>query len=211
LSARLVQTQWNIEYLENKKPRSCTATAMVNAAGPWANEILARIKPLPPILAIELVQGTHLVLDIPALQGVYYLEARDARAVFVMPWRGRTLIGTTETPFEGDPARVTPTSKEIEYLKETYRHYFPRKEIRLVESFAGLRVLPAANGAPFYRSRETVFHAGDSRPPRMLTIYGGKLTGYRLTAERALRRLRPVLPERIARADTAALPLRDAD
>src|SRR5207247_109529 len=121
----------------------------------WANEVLARITPRPQLHAIELMQGAHVVLDRATQQGIYYVEARDGRAVFVMPWHGRTLVGTTETPFSGDPGDVTPAPQEIEYLQQTYRSYFPGHEAAIVESFAGLRVLPANSNAPFYRTRET--------------------------------------------------------
>ena len=211
VGARRVPAGWNVDYLDGATPCTCTASAIVNAAGPWANHVLACITPTPPAFAIELMQGTHLVLEAPVTQGIYYVEAQDRRAVFVMPWHGRTLVGTTETPFSGDPACVAPTPLEIEYLLQTYRRHFPHRQTQIVESFAGLRVLPANNGAPFLRSRETVFHPDDPQRPRLITIYGGKLTGYRLSAARALTGLRGALPERTRRADTATLALTRAD
>ena len=58
--------------------------------------------------------------------GIYYVESpTDGRAVFVMPWDGATLIGTTETPYHGDPDDVQPCPQEEEYLLAVVRHYFP--------------------------------------------------------------------------------------
>jgi glycerol-3-phosphate dehydrogenase len=181
----------------------------VNAAGPWINTVLARITPRVPPTAIELVQGTHIVLDGPLQRGVYYTEAEDGRAVFVMPWRSMTLVGTTETRFRGDPAQVRPQTAEVEYLLRTFRRYFPERDVRVRDQFAGLRVLPLAEGAAFHRPRETLYRTDAPEKPRLVSIYGGKLTGYRATAQKALALLRAVLPARPVRADTATLLLED--
>jgi glycerol-3-phosphate dehydrogenase len=73
-----------------------------------------------------------------------------------------------------------------------------------------LRVLPAKGGSPFGRSRETILHPDHPGKPRVLTIYGGKLTAYRATAAAVMARLRPSLPSRNAVAATETLPLRPA-
>jgi glycerol-3-phosphate dehydrogenase len=139
---------------------------------------------------------------------VYYVEApRDGRAVFVMPWQGKTLIGTTETPYDGDPAAVRARPEEIAYLQETLRHYFPRHDGALLENFAGLRVLPQGHGPVFHRARETVLHPDHPERARLVSIYGGKLTGYRLTAAKVMRLLQKSLPTRQSLADTAELTL----
>ena len=124
-----------------------------------------------------------------------------------MPWYDRTLVGTTETVFTGDPGVVEPLPAEIAYLQKTLAHYFPARVLTIMESFVGLRVLPAGDGAAFHRPRETRLSVDDERMPRAITIYGGKLTGYRATAEKALARLRPHLPGRRRIGDTTELPL----
>ena len=173
-----------------------TAACVVNAAGPWVNRVLARATPRPAMLAIELVQGTHIIVAGELKQGIYYLEApQDRRAVFAMPWKGRTLIGTTETPYRGDPADVHPLPSEQAYLLAVYNHYFHRGlELTDIEdSFAGLRVLPAGEGSAFTRPRETILHR-DAAAPRLLSIYGGKLTSHAHTARQVMKRLAPLLP-----------------
>ncbi len=208
--ARFAEARWHVHYRQGEQPRTCLAEVLVNAAGPWVDRVLDTVRPAPRRLPVALVQGAHLVLDGAPARGVYYVEApRDHRAVFVMPWREtRTLLGTTELPYEGDPAAVAPRPEEREYLLETLAHYFPRRAgARVLEAFAGLRVLPAGAGAPSRRSRETRLVLDPASGERLLTVYGGKLTTYRATAERALRLLRPRLPRRRARADTRELAL----
>jgi glycerol-3-phosphate dehydrogenase len=187
----------------------CSASVLVNAAGPWINAVAGRIHPPPPTTAVDLVQGTHLVLEGRLEKGGYYLEApADRRAVFLLPWKGRTLLGTTETVYTGDPADVAPLAVEEAYLLETLRHYFPHRPQKVVDRFAGLRVLPAAGSTVFARSRETRFEMDDPRRPRIVAIYGGKLTGYRATAQRVMRLLHRTLPSRKPVANTVRLGLK---
>ncbi len=200
-------------YESAGKQSSCRARVLVNAAGPWVNGVLEQIMPRPSSLAVELVQGSHIVLDGRLQQGFYYLEApRDRRAVFAMPWRQQILIGTTELPYHGDPAAVAPTPAEIAYLLETFAHYFPAyrglQQAQVREAFAGLRVLPASPERAFNRPRETILHPDRERQPRLLSIYGGKLTAYRATAEKVMARLAASLPARKPRGDTRKLVLR---
>ena len=183
--------------------------ALVNAAGPWVNLVRDEVSPLPPGLDIDLVQGTHIEVPGVLERGIYYAEApRDRRAVFSMPWRGRTLVGTTEHTHHGAPERSEPTPEEIAYLQETYLSYFPGKDPTVLDSWAGLRVLPSASGSAFGRTRETIFRVDDEEVPRYLAIYGGKLTGYRANAEKVLRRLRASLPPKARLARTDELVLR---
>jgi len=172
-----------------------TAACVVNAAGPWVNRVLARVTPRPAMLDIELVQGTHIIVAGELKQGIYYLEApQDRRAVFAMPWKGRTLIGTTETPYQGDPADVHPLPAEQAYLLAVYNHYFQRGlELADIEdAFAGLRVLPAGEGRAFTRPRETILQR-DANAPRLVSIYGGKLTSHAHTARQVMKMLAPLL------------------
>ncbi len=215
-----LHTEVNAVALDNEGCRiTCTsgsevreirATVLINAAGPWVNQVLACVTPAAPTLAVDLVQGTHIVIDSPLTQGIYYTEApTDGRAVFIMPWKGKILVGTTERRFSGNPDQVRPSEAEVQYLLQCYLRYFPAAQApRISESFAGLRVLPKADGNPFHRSRDTVLypaHAG-----RVLTIYGGKLTAYRATATKVLQRIKPLLPQRTARARTDEITLSNA-
>jgi glycerol-3-phosphate dehydrogenase len=128
-----------------------------------------------------------------------------------MPWHGQTLVGTTEVRFQGDPANVAPTATELRYLQSIARQYFPRFRVpeadRIASSFAGLRVLPGGDGHAFHRSRETLLISDRERSPRVLSIYGGKLTSYRATAEQAMARVAGSLPRRTPVARTREIRL----
>jgi len=189
------------------------ARVLVNAAGPWATQVARTVEPAIAVPDVDLVQGTHIVIPHPVAAGIYYVESpSDGRAVFVMPWAGATLIGTTETPYRGDPDKVHPLPEEEEYLLAVVRHYFPalsaltRNDI--TERFAGLRVLPAATQAAFDRSRETIFTTDRDARPRVLCIYGGKLTGWRAAAVHVMQRISSSLPPADKRAETDLLILR---
>ena len=207
-----------IEYSHNGNSETCRGTVLVNAAGPWVHEVLDRIAPAPQQLGIELVQGTHILLPGKLAHGIYYVEAADRRVVFVMPWKGNTLVGTTEFIFRGNPADVAPLPHEVAYLTETLCRYFPRYRTGapILNAIAGLRVLPGRNategeaGSLHARSRETVLQVDRSERSgrsRLLTVYGGKLTTYRLTAERVIARVADALPVRALLADTRYLEL----
>jgi glycerol-3-phosphate dehydrogenase len=193
--------------------RELAARVLVNAAGPWAPQVARAVVPNIFVPNVDLVQGTHIVLPHPLSCGIYYVESpSDGRAVFLMPWRGATLVGTTETPFAGDPDDVRPLPAEEEYLLAVARHYFPALShftaADITQRFAGLRVLPAAADAAFDRSRETIFSTDRDTRPRVLGIYGGKLTGWRAAAAHVLDRIGPSLSAARRRAATDQLILR---
>ncbi len=193
---------------------ACRARVLVNAAGPWAMQAARAVEPAIPIPDVDLVQGTHIVIPHPLTAGIYYVESpADGRAVFVMPWGGATLVGTTETPYRGDPDDVQPLPAEEEYLLAVVRHYFPalggfdpRGHQRAIS--------PACGCCPRRRRRPSTARA---RPysPRIETyaracscIYGGKLTGWRAAAAHVLQRISPSLPAADRRAETDLLILR---
>jgi glycerol-3-phosphate dehydrogenase len=213
LGASLREDGVTVSVTSNGEARQFAARVMVNAAGPWAPQVARAVTPGIFIPDVDLVQGTHIVLPFALSAGIYYVESPiDGRAVFVMPWYGATLIGTTETPYVGEPDKVQPLESEEEYLLAVVHHYFPGlshfSRADITQRFAGLRVLPAANQAAFDRSRETIFSTDRDSRPRVLGIYGGKLTGWRAAAAHVLERIEPSLPAAQRRAATDKLILR---
>lgn len=189
--------------------QSISCRVLVNCAGPWATEVLARIKPAVNHPEVELVQGSHLLLP-PLLTQYFYLEApADKRAVFVLPWEGQLMVGTTEKLHQGRPEAAFCSDEEKAYLLATLHHYFPELPVvdKQVDTFAGLRVLPKSDKAAFGRSRDVIFSVDNERQPRVLSVMGGKLTTYRATAEAALERIMPSLPTKERRADTRLVSL----
>ncbi|MDH5570243.1 MAG: FAD-dependent oxidoreductase [Gammaproteobacteria bacterium] len=205
-SAVYQQNHYQVSYTENAETKQVYTRFIVNAAGPWVNHVLDRIKPEPEQLMIDLVQGAHIILDVKAGESIYYLEApQNQRAVFVMPWKGKTLVGTTETEFNGDLNRIEATEAEIRYLQAVYQYYFPSRSAGLLDSFAGVRVLPKTDSSYFNRPRDTVLQSSGKN---ILTMYGGKLTGYRATAQQVIKKIKADLPERKAIADTRNIELK---
>jgi glycerol-3-phosphate dehydrogenase len=202
-----------VRFDQGGSTQECAARVLVNAAGPWATRVAGSIQPPVPIPNVDLVQGAHIVLPFAVTAGIYYVESpTDGRAVFVMPWHGATLIGTTETPYRGDADKVQPLPEEEDYLLAVVRHYFPAfrhlGREHITQRFAGLRVLPAATQAAFDRSRETIYTTDREVKPRVLGIYGGKLTGWRAAAAHVLERIGSSLPAATRRAATDQLILR---
>jgi glycerol-3-phosphate dehydrogenase len=207
LSADIGKKEATVHFQAGGSNQTVHGRALVNAAGPWVNKVLDLIHPAVAPLPIELVQGSHIILDKGEVHGTYYVEAhQDLRAVLVMPWQGRILVGSTETRFTGSPEDVRPLPEEIAYLQQVVRDYFPGVDTAVVESFAGLRVLLRAGESLNVLSREVVLHV-DPRCLNLVNIYGGKLTDYRATAQKVMKLLRPVLPAGKQSADTARLPL----
>lgn len=204
-------SDFNITYRTGNDDIQIKAKVVINAAGPWANELLKLVKPNADSLEMDLVQGTHIIVDATAPSGIYYLEADDKRAVFIMPYEFdgelRTMIGTTEKIFQGNADDVQPTKEEVDYLLNVYKTYFTEnKEVNIIYEFAGLRVLPKNDGSMFSRPRDTILHWS---LPKLLTLYGGKLTAYRSTSELVIRKIKPFLEKRKRIANTEKLYLTD--
>ncbi|MDJ0880131.1 MAG: FAD-dependent oxidoreductase [Gammaproteobacteria bacterium] len=211
INARIDSQGVEVVYQQREKTHVLKSRVMVNASGPWVSDVISQIDPPQRLIKPELVQGAHLVMQAPVHQA-YYLEApQDGRAVFLLPWKDRALLGTTERIYQGDPAKVKTTEEERNYLLEVYRHYFPLNDDRLLSEMAGCRVLPASRNNLYKRSRETVFELNGTHKPRVVSIIGGKLTVYRRTALKALHFLQSVLPDRKPLEDTAKLKLYPVD
>lgn len=185
--------------------------SLVNAAGPWVDVIQSRVS--PPIISpkISLVQGSHLVLNVPNFKHYFYCESpRDSRPLFFLPWKGKVLVGTTERKLDTIPSTIQCSDEEKSYLLDAFNEYFPDYKAGLKdieETFAGLRVLPGIGEQLNTKVRETILHI-DKTQPRYISIYGGKLTAYRSTGEKVGRYIHKQL--NVARAykntDTIRLP-----
>jgi len=212
LAAEIYPPQCEIRYRANGLEKHCTADALVNATGPWVDKEDNQINPKPAAVPMELVQGTHLLLEGALSAGCYYMEVpSDRRAVFLLPWGKGCLLGTTEKTYTGDPAMVSPLQEEISYLQDVLHHYFPQRSDRVIDRFAGLRVLPVGKRGVFSRSRESLLSLDREHQTRVVSIYGGKLTSYRATAQKVLRLLAKSLPQRKLIARTMDVYLSPAD
>lgn len=208
LHATRIGQGFSLEVEVAGESRTLTTRTLVNATGPWVNQVMTRIEHGVVPLAVDLVQGTHLLFDTALTQHCFYVEAPDdGRAVFILPWQGKTLVGTTETGYQGDPADVHATDEEIRYLLRTLRSYFPRVPDLPFAHFTGIRVLPRSERAAFFRSRDTQLLLDDDAKPALAVLYGGKLTDYRATAAQVIQRLQATLGARDNARDTAQVRL----
>jgi len=189
------------------------AKLVINAAGPWVNQVLANVE--PPLAGVEIdwVQGAHLLLDLPAPEGILYLESCfDKRVIFVMPWYGQILIGTTETVLTSIDTPPKVTESETQYLLGIYRHYFPLSpsieelKAKIVQTYCGVRVLPKQASSAFERPRDTLMQTSVSHP-RLLSLYGGKLTTFRSTSAEVIEWIEQKLGKRPPIADVDSLRL----
>ena len=169
--------------------REITSRVVVNAAGPWLDRVSAMGD--GPGHRIRMTRGSHLVVR-PLLRehALVLSAARDGRVFFIIPWRGYTLIGTTDLDYAGDPASVTCSDEERRYLLEEARRALPRagiSEADVVAEFAGVRPLVFEAGQPASAvGREDVI-AEDANG--VIAIAGGKFTTARAVAERVVARL----------------------
>lgn len=143
---------------------------LINVAGPWAQRLLQQ-SGLEVPHELDLVRGSHLIFEHHCKQA-YLLEApNDSRVFFVLPWKGNTLVGSTEVR-QALNEPITCGPEEERYLLNAWTHYFPDTQPRVIDTFAGLRPLLRSAQDPSKATREYVIHRTD----KLVTVLGGKWT-----------------------------------
>ena len=204
--------RYRVTYSSHDEEKEISCRILINAGGPWAATLQGLISGAPDAPPIELVQGSHIELAGRISDSIFYLESPlDRRAMFIMPWHDNTLVGTTERAFTGDPSTSKASDEEIEYLLAAVNHYFPSYKCQVRDSFAGLRVLPVGKSGFSGRPRETLVQYDNHRQPRLVTLYGGKLTTYRSTSAEVIGRISKTLGQRSGQQDTAEIFLQVPD
>lgn len=188
------------------------ARVIVNATGPWVDELRARAGVRERGSRIlRRTKGIHCLLPRMTERAIYH-STRDDRMIFVIPWRDFSLVGTTDTDFEGDLDRVHATRGEVDYLLGEVRHAVPDPRLvpgEVIYTYAGVRPLSFEEGrraSDVSRAHKVVEEAGG----RFLSITGTKLTCFRSLAEELGDRVSRLLG-RSAPARTARLSLDGAD
>lgn len=198
-AARRKDAVWLVEMTSHGgERRTVCARALVNAAGPWVEEVL-RATGAHRHRSLRLVKGSHLIVrrlyDGPQ---AYTLQNADGRVVFAIPYEDDfTLIGTTDTPFAGDPKDAHADGNEVSYLCGLISGYLkaPVTPRDAVWTYSGVRPLYDDGGVSVSTvTRDYVFDM-DTPPGQapLISIFGGKLTTYRKLAEHALSKLLPVM------------------
>ncbi|HEX8527900.1 glycerol-3-phosphate dehydrogenase [Allosphingosinicella sp.] len=189
LSARRQGDCWLAELSGG---RTVAAAAIVNAAGPWVGEVLATRLREDSGSRARLVKGSHII--VPKLfdgEHGYILQQPDGRVVFALPFEAATLVGTTDIPADS-PGDSRITAGETDYLCAAANLYFVRQTAPsdLLWSFAGIRAL-YDDGAPDAQSvtRDYRLELDGDPGPKLLSVFGGKITTARALASEALDRL----------------------
>jgi len=190
-------------------PFEISSRTFVNAAGPWVEQI-AQLTPFDGRgCAQSPSKGVHLLLSrLTQEHAVAFQSRADGRVLFVIPWNGCSLVGTTDSDWTGDPGDVRVEPADVEYLLREIQWLFPEARIGwsdIITSFAGVRSLVRSEiGNPPARSRE---HRVERLGANYLAITGGKYTTYRAIAEGVVDKVYGVLNSRPAPCRTAETPL----
>ena len=160
---------------------------IVNAAGPWMNELL-RANGIEAAYVLSLVRGSHIVLEHRVSDvGLLLQSTTDRRVFFVLPWKGTTLVGTTEVLQTEPPDHVHATAEEIEYLLARFNRYFrePIGQADVRSAFAGVRPLVgrATNPSAIGREFRVV------RDGNVVNVFGGKMTTFMALARKVAMRV----------------------
>ena len=195
------------------------ARVLVNAGGPWVEDVLTRKAGVNAKAKVRLVQGSHIVVRrLYEHDRAYIFQNEDGRIVFAIPYQGDfTLIGTTDRDYDGDPAKVVISPEEITYLCASVSEYFakPVQPEDVIWTYAGVRPL-YDDGASEAKAatRDYVIELDTPANAPLLSIFGGKITTYRRLAEEALQHMASYLNGTKATAGwtaNAALPGGDLD
>jgi len=160
---------------------------VINAGGPWADQIAGRIgiraKP-----RLRMTKGIHFICPPLSEQALVLFSTLDNRLFFVVPWLGQSLIGTTDTDYSEDPGDVRAQIDEVNYLLKSISPFIPSiSRERILYSYAGVRALVPEDGAPSSISRmHRVIDETQNGSPGVLSLIGGKITGYRAIAEQSV-------------------------
>ncbi len=202
ISARREDNYWRVELKSGTTglTRVLKSKALVNAAGPWVQEVLGKVTGFNSSRNIRLVKGSHLV--VPKFWNgpqAYLVQNTDKRVIFINPYEDDLcLIGTTDVPYEGTADEVSVDQAEVDYLLSAVNRYFKQQlsEADIVHRFSGVRPLyDDAAENPSAVTRDYVFDLDNQGGAPMLSVFGGKITTFRKLAEHALQKLQPYFPD----------------
>lgn len=216
ISAEQVEGTWHITM----KPQGGTerivhARMLVNAGGPWVENIIRNTAKINPTEGVRLVRGSHIVTNkLYDHDKCYFFQGDDGRIIFAIPYETDfTLIGTTDA--EHLDVNQTPvcSTEEENYLIEFASKYFKKKieKDNVIWTYSGVRPL-YDDGAKSVTAatRDYVLTVDHSAGAPMLNVFGGKITTYRKLAETALEKITPFLPN-TGKPWTAGVPLPGGD
>ena len=192
--------------LDTDKMDELRATVVINAAGPWVDQIIDQ-------RLIGGTKGSHIVVapfaGAPA-SAVYVEAVSDGRPFFIIPWNGNYLIGTTDVRFEADPDQVRSELWEIDYLLAETNRAFPAAALtrdQVLYAYSGVRPLPFTTNHDEHDITRRHFLRVHPQFANLISVVGGKLTTYRSLAEECVDLVLGKLGRKFTRSDTAKVPL----
>lgn len=186
---------------ETGNEQTVLARTVVNAAGPWVDDVAGLAAPGRNRGHVRLVKGSHIITR-RLFEGdhAYFFQNGDGRIIFAIPYENgsSTLVGTTDLPFTADRDKVEISEEEIDYLCGAATEYFARPVTRddVLSTYSGVRPLydDAADSASEV-TRDYVLSLDETGGATVLSVFGGKITTYRKLAEGALKMLKTALPD----------------
>jgi glycerol-3-phosphate dehydrogenase len=218
ISARPEGALWQaVIQDEAGRHETVAARAIVNASGPWVGEILSAKLGRNNAKTVRMVKGSHIIVK-RLYEGdfAFILQNPDQRIVFAVPYEHDfTLIGTTDIPYEDDPANVNISAEETNYLCQSVSRYFrvPVTPADVVRSYSGVRPLyddHAENASAVTRDYVLDVESGGGQPA-LLSVFGGKITTFRKLAEHALEKLLPAMGREVGAGWTSGTALPGGD
>jgi len=180
-----------IENLLTGKKEKVFTRSLIIAAGAWTDQVAKETKLAIGHNLLRRTKGVHAVFPLevlPIKRACTVISPEDGRVMFVIPWRDRMVVGTTDTDFEGSSDAVHADTEDVQYLCNSANKYFPEANFspdKVIATWSGLRPLidenSAANESAVSREHEIYV-----RDDGVTIIAGGKLTTYRLMAKEAV-------------------------
>lgn len=194
---------WRIDLIDlaDCEDRRVAARALVNAGGPWVQDVIRDCIGQSSSATVRLVRGSHIVVNkLFDHDRAYIFQQSDGRVVFAIPYESDfTLIGTTDVDHDGAPEDAVCTPEEADYLLNAVGGYFrsPPSRDDIVWTYSGVRPLfddGASSAAEATRDYTLVLDGGEDGQAPLLNVFGGKITTCRRLAEAALAKLAPGFP-----------------
>ncbi|MFO1385057.1 MAG: glycerol-3-phosphate dehydrogenase/oxidase [Chitinivorax sp.] len=177
------------------EPYQVRARAVVNATGAWADILRGEVQAKPMLRPLR---GSHLLLPfwrLPVAQAISFMHPADGRPVFLYPWEGVTLVGTTDLDHSDLENEASISRAEVDYLLQALQYQFPDMQLGdadILSTYAGVRpVVNTGKADPSAEGRDHVVLLENG----LLTVTGGKLTTFRVIALDVLAKLRALLPD----------------
>jgi glycerol-3-phosphate dehydrogenase len=200
LGANVSEGLWHLQVkTQAGLEKSFKSKVVINACGPWV-ESINRLLQIPNAFRLSLVKGSHLLVH-KLYEGkhAYLLQHEDKRIVFIVPYQGYTMVGTTDVAFQGSPDDIHISREEVHYLCQLINNYFKKnlQKEDIISTWSGVR--PLLEGSKDLKSLSRDYsYSYSALPAPAVSIYGGKITTYRQLAVDVVDELKAVFPSLIA-------------